>query len=189
MSPLKFDIDYLADRYDRSAFSCGDDYLDNYIKSRADEDIKRRAGSVLVAIPVGSNVVAGYYTLTPTAIMRGSLSGADQRKLPRYDSCNAALLGRLAVDMQFRDQKLGTILMLDALDRLKRQRDLPPALVYVDAYPAAERFYEKFSFQRTLDPVNEEDSSKAVPMYLPMRRADTAINAAIELLAESSPSP
>lgn len=106
---------------------------------------------------------------------------ADQRKAPRYDSCNAARLGRIAVDLHFRSQKLGTLLVIDLLDRLKGQRDLPVSIVYVDAYPAAEGFYQKFLFRRTLDPIND-GAANTIPMYLPLRRFDEAINVAQALL-------
>ena len=58
MTLLNFTIEYYADRYDRSAFSCGDADLDSFLCDRAAEDIGRRACSVFVAIPEGTSRIA-----------------------------------------------------------------------------------------------------------------------------------
>jgi len=77
MTLLNFVIEYYADRYDRSAFSCGDADLDGLLRDRAAEDIGCRACSVFAAIPEGTSRIAGYYTLTSASILRSSLAMAD----------------------------------------------------------------------------------------------------------------
>jgi predicted GNAT family N-acyltransferase len=70
------------------------------------------------------------------------------KKLPKYPEVPATLLGRLAIDRNFRGQKLGEFLLLDPLYRcLQQSRHVASAAVVVDAKDeAARQFYEHFEF-------------------------------------------
>lgn len=61
--------------------------------------------------------IVGYYTLSSYGVRIPELPSAIAKKLPRYPLIPATLLGRLAVDRRFQGQKLGKLLLMDALYR------------------------------------------------------------------------
>ena len=75
------------------------------------------------------------------------------RRLPRYRSIPAILLGRLAVDEQYRNRGLGGLLLANALRRaLGSTGEVAAHMVIVDAPDAnARRFYERFGFLHLVD--------------------------------------
>lgn len=143
----------LSQDHNRAAFSCGVEPLDRYVRQHASQDIRRRVAAVFVAHESMSNVVCGYYTLSAFGINPVSLPTEITRRLPRYDSLPATLVGRLAVDQDQQGQGLGRQLLMDALERsLQATEQIASMAVVVDAKDdAARRFYERFGFQRFLD--------------------------------------
>lgn len=98
---------------------------------------------VLVAL---DGAVAGYYTLSSSAIRPSELPAEITRKLPRYPLIPAILLGRLAVDLRYRGQGHGRFLLADALFRSVTS-DIAAFAIIVDAKDDdARRFYERESF-------------------------------------------
>jgi len=89
--------------------------------------------------------IAGYYTFAATSLPLGELSREQAKRLPRYAAFPACLIGRLAVDRQFRGQGLGAALIVDAAVRAE------PAIfaLIVDAKDeSAAHFYEHLGFHR-----------------------------------------
>jgi predicted GNAT family N-acyltransferase len=82
------------------------------------------------------------------AITPGDLPLEVAKKLPRYPTVSVTLLGRLAVSVAFQGQRLGEILLLDALKRaLLRSREVASAAVVVDAKDEnARNFYLRHDF-------------------------------------------
>ena len=76
------------------------------------------------------------------------LPASAAKKLPRYPSVPATLLGRLAVSEQFRGQGVDELLLLDALKRaLLNTREVASAVVVVDAKDErARKFYLRHDF-------------------------------------------
>ena len=110
-------------RHDRVAFSCGVDALDRYLKQQASQDIEKRVAAVLV-LTSDRSTIAGYYTLSQYAISVGQLPEPVLKRLkpPRYPELPTTLLGRLARDVAFKGQKIGELLLMDALKRLARSQ-------------------------------------------------------------------
>jgi predicted GNAT family N-acyltransferase len=142
-----FKVAPLGKVHDRSAFSCGNEPLDNYFKKQASQDVAKRVAVCFVLTPDGKSV-AGYYTLSQYSVDLVKLPEETAKKLPKYPEVPATLLGRLAVSERFRGQKLGEFLLLDALYRCLRQsKQVASAAVVVDAKDKpAKRFYEHFEF-------------------------------------------
>src|SRR5438046_2131206 len=67
---------------------------------------------------------------------------------PRYPTIPAALMGRLAVDQQFRGRGLGAALIVDAIARAMRAEPAIFALVVDAKDDTALRFYQHLGFQR-----------------------------------------
>ncbi len=137
----------LSRQHDRTAFSCGIHELDDYLKHRAGQDVRRRIARVFVGIQDGSNVVLGFYTLSALAVDVSALPERQARKLPRHP-VPAALIGRLAVDRSVQGQGLGRLLLADALQRTLGASDqIAIHAVVVDAKnEAARRFYQANGF-------------------------------------------
>lgn len=80
-----------------------------------------------------SGPVAGYCTLSARSVELASLPNDIARKLPRYP-IPATLIGRLAVDTSYHGQRLGGMVLFDALERAHLQRTQIGAMaVIVDA--------------------------------------------------------
>jgi predicted GNAT family N-acyltransferase len=70
------------------------------------------------------------------------------RKLPRYPSVPAALLGRLAVDSRERGQRIGEHILMDAMAKvLEQSATIATYALVVDAKDArAASFYARYDF-------------------------------------------
>jgi GNAT superfamily N-acetyltransferase len=119
--------------------------LDRYFKLQAGQDVRKNmAATFVLVLPDGS--VAGYYTLSATAIKLAELSPQIARKLPRYPLIPATLLGRLAVDRHHRGKGYGRFLLADALYRSLRS-EIASFAVIVDAKDeGAKSFYAREGF-------------------------------------------
>jgi predicted N-acetyltransferase YhbS len=107
---------------------------------------------VLVAAADPGRIV-GYYTLSAAEVVTAELPEVMARKLPRYRSLPATLLGRLARDLAFRGQSIGDRLMLDALARaFTGCVEIGSVAVATDPKDErAARFYAEFGFVRLND--------------------------------------
>lgn len=133
----------------RAAFSCGTPELDRYFHEQAGQETRRHVAAVWVLCDAAEDLVAGYYTLSAASIEPTGLPPEIVRKLPRYLSLPALLIGRLAVDQRYRGQRLGGMLLMDALRRsLTLRQQLGTVAVIVDARDEQARgFYERYGFQ------------------------------------------
>lgn len=131
--------------HDRKNFSCGVAALDDYLATRATQDIKRRIGNCFVAV-TGDNQIAGYYTLAATSIPLTDISDAEAKKLPRYPLIPAALMGRLAIDQRFQGLKLGGALIIDAAKRAATSDAAIYAMIVEAKDGTAKAFYEHLGF-------------------------------------------
>jgi ribosomal protein S18 acetylase RimI-like enzyme len=142
-----FAIAPLSPHHDRRAFSCGVDPLDRYLQTQAAQDIRRRIANCFVATSANSNIIAGYYTFSAASVPMLDLPSETAKRLPRYPVVPAALIGRLAIDRQYRGRGLGAALLFDAIARAARA-DTAIFAVLVDAKDdAAAAFYRHHGFQ------------------------------------------
>jgi GNAT superfamily N-acetyltransferase len=150
VSAARFGIEPLGGQHDRAAFSCGIEALDRYLQHQASQDVRRSVAAVFVLHDPETDAVAGYYTLSATSIEPTELPDDLRRRMPRYASLPAVLLGRLAVDRRYQGQRLGATLLFDALERaLIQSSQIAAMAVVVDAKDdSAISFYERYGFQR-----------------------------------------
>jgi len=145
-------VERLSREYDRTAFDCGEESLNEYLRrfagQHADKDISR----TYIAVQPPSRIVLGYYSLCSGSIDFQHLPPEVSRKLPRYP-LPTAHLARLAVDRSCQGKGLGGLLILDALRRIIRvAEEIGICAVTVDAlHREARDFYLKFGFRRLLD--------------------------------------
>jgi GNAT superfamily N-acetyltransferase len=148
--PDGFRFETLQRHHNRSAFSCGVEALDRYLQTQARQEAQRNVASVYVLIDTEADRIVGYYTLSAAAIDTSHLSNDVARRFPRYEHLPATLLGRLAVDSEYRSMQFGRFLLFNALRRAYEHREhIASMAVIVDAIDeAAATFYERFGFQR-----------------------------------------
>jgi GNAT superfamily N-acetyltransferase len=145
-SDLQYSFEPLGD-HDRASFFCGIPELDEYLHFRASQDARRKVAAPFVMVDPARRVL-GYYTLSAYAIRAAELPAELARKLPKYPLIPATLLGRLAVSREHQGQKLGKILLMDALYRSwKNATQVASAGVIAEAYDeTARRFYLHHEF-------------------------------------------
>jgi predicted GNAT family N-acyltransferase len=141
-------VEPLGRQHDRTAFHCGADALDRYLKQQARQDADKRVAAPFVAVNPPNTRVLGYYTLSASVVTLTDLPDELTRKLPRYPQLPVTLLGRLAVDQSARGQRLGEHLLLDALHRsLTHADEIAAMAVVVDAKDEnAAAFYRHYEF-------------------------------------------
>jgi GNAT superfamily N-acetyltransferase len=147
-------IEALASHHERNAFSCGVDSLDRYLRTQASQDIRRKANGVFILVePEKPNIILGYYTLCATGLPEGDVPAAARKHVPRYPLVSATLIGRLAVSEARQGERLGAILLADAVRRTYRSADtVGSSMLVVDSLSErAAAFYEENGFVRLPD--------------------------------------
>ena len=144
---LNWTIEELNTDHDRSAFSCGQDSLDDFLKKYAGQNQKTGVSRTYVAVSPSSTTVCGYYTISAGAVHFADIPDDLRKRLPRYP-VPVAHLGRLAVDTTARGKGLGEHLLLDALTRIVGAAESigihATEVVAID--DSAKRFYLKYGF-------------------------------------------
>ena len=140
-------VEALGGGHDRGEFSCGVPELDTYLREQATQDMVRHTASAFVLLR-GDPRVLGYYTLSQLSINLSDLPGATAKKLPRHPLVPAILIGRFAVDHRCHHMELGTLLLMDALERSWRAaQQVASYAVRVDATNESARdFYRRHDF-------------------------------------------
>jgi GNAT superfamily N-acetyltransferase len=142
-------IDLLdSKKHDRSSFDCGVNSLDDYIRTRASQELKKRVSTPYVLTDSPERQVLGYYCLSSYSIASAELEESTAKKLPRYPLLPAILLGRLAVDSGYQGKGYGGFLLLDAMKRcLQLSTQLAAVAMVVDVISqGAANFYKDYGF-------------------------------------------
>ncbi|MEX0382800.1 GNAT family N-acetyltransferase [Spiribacter sp. 1M153] len=157
-------IEALSSRHDRTGFSSAEPSLDEYLRKRARQDVKRQTSRVFVATTYDNPlVILGYYTLSSLSIALNDLPEDHARRLPRHP-IPAALLGRLAVRRDVQGQGVGRLLLADAIKRtLGVSEEIGIYAMIVDAInESAHNFYEQYGFM----PLGHSSTR----LFLPLKR-------------------
>ena len=149
--------------HDRAAFSSGNERIDGYFRQTVSQDVKRGYAACFVLVEKASAKIAGFYTLSSHSIALTELPADVSRKLPRYPSVPAVLIGWLGRDAGFRGQQIGPMLLADAITRLAAAPVGIHALCADAIDDAAAAFYREHQFQPFVSRPNS--------FYLPMKTA------------------
>jgi predicted GNAT family N-acyltransferase len=144
-----FSIEVLGKHHQRDDFDCGSEPLNRYVRMQARQEMERDVAIVYVLVPSDRPTrIAGFYSLSSTAVRLSEWPEPTRRKLPRYPIVPATLIGRLAVDQEYRGLRLGERLLIDALRRsLKASQTVASVAVIVDAKDkTGVAFYLRYGF-------------------------------------------
>jgi predicted N-acetyltransferase YhbS len=146
-------------------FDCGVESLNEWLGKRAWKN--QVLGVSRTFVVCDSEIIIGYYCLSSAAIDRIALPKARQRNMP--DPIPAALIGRLAVDLQYQGQKMGVSLLQDAICRIiTASQSIGVAYILVHALDdGAKRFYEINGFVAIPE--------RPLTLFLPVATAVVAI--------------
>ena len=159
----------LSTEHIKEHFECGQPALSQYLNKQAKQDIKRQLAACFVILN-DRNEVKGYYTLSNAGIEKNLLPEAIRKKLPpSYQSLPVTLLGRLARDVNYPGERLGELLLMDALKRsYEASLSIGSMAVVVDPIDESARtFYLKYGF------IDLPDSGK---MFLSMKTIASLFN-------------
>lgn len=144
-----FRLELLGKQHDRSSFSCGIESLDQYLKTQASQDLRRKANAVFVLVPIADSwTILGYFTLCAYGISPGVIPEAARKHIPKYPMVSATLIGRLAIHRDFQGKGLGSRLLAAALRKAyENSAVVGSSMVVVDAIDErAVQFYREHGF-------------------------------------------
>lgn len=163
MTNSGFTIEPLSKAHDRSGFACGNDRIDTYFRETVSQDVKRRYATCFVAREIATGIVAGFYTLSSNNVPLTDVPEDLAKKLPRYPTVPAVLIGWLGRHQGFRGLGLGEVLLFDAI-RTVAKAPIGAHAIFADAIDdAAIAYYEKFGFARL--------NGRPRTLYLPVATA------------------
>jgi GNAT superfamily N-acetyltransferase len=141
-------FEQLERQHHRQSFQSGAPQLDDWFKTRASQDQRRRIAQVYVALD--EHRVVGFYSLSMFTMSLDNLPEHLARKLPRYDAIPAALIVRLARADRTKGMGIGTALLADAFRKiLDAAESVAAYAIVVDAKDEhAVHFYEAHGFIR-----------------------------------------
>jgi predicted GNAT family N-acyltransferase len=160
-----FVFEPLGSAHDRAAFACGEPILDDYLKTQASQEAKKKIAAIFVMTTDGK-AIAGFYTLSQYAILSSEIPEDLSRKLPKYGQTPATLIGRLARHTAYRKTGAGDLLLADALRRcleISKQAGSWAVIVEAKNEPGT-AFYKKWGF--------EAFPSHPLKLFLPTKTID-----------------
>lgn len=142
----EFIIERLSREHDLSAFHCGNEALDIWLKRFAWTNVQSDAARVYVAHQ-RDQMVVGYHALATGSVSRAEAPPRISHGLAAHP-VGVVVLGRLAVDLAFQRRGLGTALLRDALLRINQAAEtIGIRAVLVQAVDERARsFYLRFGF-------------------------------------------
>ena len=134
-------IEPLAETHRRSNFTCGNGRIDDHFRETVSQDVKRKYATCFVARELATNQVAGFYTLSSSNVPLNDVPEALAKKLPRYPTVPAVLIGWLGRHHGYAGLGLGEALLFDAIVSIDPCEEIPiqPAIVFHGAGSIAER--------------------------------------------------
>jgi ribosomal protein S18 acetylase RimI-like enzyme len=159
----RFIIEPLEKKHRRADFSCGNDRIDSYFREVVSQDVKRKYATCFVAREIATDLVAGFYTLSSSNVPLNDVPEPLAKKLPRYPSVPAVLIGWLGRHSDYAGQGLGEMLLFDAIKTVATSR-IGAHAIFADAIDdKAASFYAAFGFMPLIE--------RPRTLYLPVTTA------------------
>ena len=142
----RFVIEPLTKAHQRSIFTCGNDRIDHYFRESVTQDVKRKYAACFVARDIATDRVAGFYTLSSSNVPLDEVPEPLAKKLPRYPTVPAVLIGWLGRHTDYAGQGLGEALLYDAVKTVATA-PIGAHAIFADAIDdKAAAFYAAFGF-------------------------------------------
>ena len=153
-------IEPIAKKHNRKLFICKNTNLADYLHRHARQNDENNISKTFVAVD-NDSTVQGYYSLSTSSIEFEELPKRLTKNTPKYP-IPAALITKLAVDINHAGQGLGSRLLIDALQRiLTTSEQLAIKVILVDAIDEeAKGYYLRFGFMKL--------PGHAVKLFLPI---------------------
>ena len=138
--------------HDLSAFDCGEQTLNDWLRKRALTN--QSAGASRTYVICEANRVVGYYALAVGAVAHEHATGKIRRNIP--DPVPVMILARLAMDTGYHGRGIGAGLLRDAIFRTVRASEIAgiPAILVHAISDSARHFYERCGFYSSpVDPM------------------------------------
>lgn len=165
----RFAAEPLSKAHDRSDFACGNDRIDSYFRETVSQDMKRRYASCFVAVEMATGRVAGFYTLSSNNVPLNQVPEPLAKKLPRYPTIPAVLIGWLGRHKEYAGLGLGEALLFDAIKTVATA-PIGVHAIFADAIDDdAASFYRAFGFTPLIE--------RPRTLYLPVKSALTLLEA------------
>lgn len=165
----RFAIEPLGKAHKRSDFTCGADRIDRYFREAVWQDVKRKYAACFVASEIAANRVAGFYTLSSSNVPLNEVPEPLAKKLPRYPTVPAVLIGWLARYSDYAGQGLGEALLFDAIKTVATA-PIGAHAIFADAIDdKAVSFYAAFGFAALI--------KRPSTLYLPVAAAVRLLSA------------
>jgi len=145
----------------RDAFDCGEPALNHYPQQLAGQHSRKNISRTFVALD--NITVKGFYSLSMAESQLTELPTNTRKKLPPQYPVPVARLSRLAVDKTYQGQRLGELLLMNALARCVRiSGEIGTVGIIVDAkHEQAQQFYQKYGFTPY--------TTKPLTLFIPMQ--------------------
>ncbi len=144
--PEKPQIAKLALAHDATAFDCGNEALNRFIKTYALQG--QRAGISQTYVAVTGETIVGYHTLVVGNVVHDEAPERLKKGVPQHP-VPVIILARLAVDTQWHGRGLGAALVADAMRRILQAADIAGvrAMLVHAKDEAARNFYQHLGFE------------------------------------------
>lgn len=144
--PDGFSLEPLQRRHPRSAFDCGQNEVNDWLKTKALQHQEKRLSSTNVLLDRDGSI-AGFYTLATGQVDFGDLPSELARKLPRR-ALPVAIMAWLGIGKAHQSQKLGDRLLAQALrDCHEAGQTFAFVAVILDCSDdRAKAFYQRWDF-------------------------------------------
>ena len=151
----------LSAEADVSDFDCGNEDLNDFLKSDALNNVKDWIS--VTHLMYVENELAGFFTITPDTLHKGRIELSDKLDDYPYQKYPAIKLARIAVDKRFQHMGYANELMNEFFEVARDAVDVEGGrFLTVDAKKGVTGFYEKFGFRA----VTSAKANETVPMYL-----------------------
>lgn len=155
-------LEVMGAHHDRAAFDCGEASLNVFLQRQARQNASRNLGVTRVIVPAAGDArILAYYTLVTRSVERDELPKPN--RFPP-NGVGVVLLGRLAVDKSAQGQRLGTLMLVKAIEQTERAaQDVGIHALIVHALDEkAKRWYLSLDFGF------EELKTNDLHLYLPI---------------------
>ncbi len=164
----RFAIEPLAKTHSRVDFTCGNERIDSYFRESVSQDVKRKYATCFVAREIATDRVAGFYTLSSSNVPITEVPEILAKKLPRYPTVPAVLIGWLGRHSDYAGVGLGEALLFDAIKTVATA-PIGAHAIFADAIDdAAAAFYAAFGFTSLIQ--------RPRTLYLPVATALSLIS-------------